>query len=331
MHRDRRAVHLFVEDDLAAEVFDGVTGVLIEALEVDVSRMRLDSTHILSDMATLGRTKLMGVSIKRFLTQLNRHHRDLYEQLDETCGQDNDVQLITAAFPEPADRQAADALTIDDFVVDEASETVEHCLNGCEPLSSKHDPATGVTPTRMDPADCRVCEFFSACPVKKAHTRFVLRHTGQATPACGAAGRAGHGRLLGQLRDPQRRRERQQRVQAQDGHGASSGAGLSTRSHGGAASVCRLEPVPRRPCAPKAWEMRLCGPPGPISASRTRSMGRRAPREAPDEPHHAHRSPVSRPPLCFRRLKPAVLREASFQVFLSFFRVLPSRRTRGQR
>lgn len=330
-----RYMRLFVEDDLAAEAFDGVTGALIEALEIDVSRQRLDSTHILSDMATFGRTKLMGVSIKRFLTQLKRHHRGLYDELDEelrsryapspgrlfaafkgerralrqrvaedllalvsrfadheavanrstykamkrvldeqcdvveervelkdkprgdalqnpsdpdagydghkgpgyqvqlaeTCGEGNDVQLITAAFPEPADRQdadalepmleqldsqgrkpdvlyadtaygsdanvtaaqargvdlqspvrgtptrAPDALTIDDFVIDEASETVERCPNGCEPLSSKHDPATGVTTTRMDPADCRVCDFFSACPVKKAHSRFVLRHT----------------------------------------------------------------------------------------------------------------------------------------------------------
>lgn len=70
------------EDDLAGEVFHRVTSALIEALDLDVSRQRLDSTHIFSDMATFGRTKLMGVTIKRFLVQLKRHHPELYGALD---------------------------------------------------------------------------------------------------------------------------------------------------------------------------------------------------------------------------------------------------------
>ncbi len=69
-----RYAKLFVQDDLATEVFQRVTSVLIEALDLDVSRQRLDSTHVFSDMATFGRSKLMGVVIKRFLTQLKRHH-----------------------------------------------------------------------------------------------------------------------------------------------------------------------------------------------------------------------------------------------------------------
>lgn len=77
-----RYLKLFVEDDLAGEVFHRVTSALIEALELDVSRQRLDSTHIFSDMATFGRTKLMGVTIKRFLVQLKRHHPELYGALD---------------------------------------------------------------------------------------------------------------------------------------------------------------------------------------------------------------------------------------------------------
>jgi len=76
-----RYLKLFSSNDLACVVFHRVTSALIEALELDVSRQRLDSTHIYSDMATFGRTKLMGVTIKRFLTQLKRHHRDHYEAL----------------------------------------------------------------------------------------------------------------------------------------------------------------------------------------------------------------------------------------------------------
>jgi len=77
-----RYLKLFAENDLASEIFHRVTSALIEALDLDVSRQRLDSTHIFSDMATFGRTKLMGVTIKRFLAQLKRHHPGLYGALN---------------------------------------------------------------------------------------------------------------------------------------------------------------------------------------------------------------------------------------------------------
>lgn len=330
-----RYMALFAENRLADEVFHRVTSALIEALELDVSRQRLDSTHIFSDMATFGRTKLMGVVIKRFLTQLKRHHAESYEglpgevrdryapsqgklfadvkgprkelrqtvaedllflvnrfgddvsvanrssykamarvlaeqcevtearvevkaktggdvmqnpsdpdatydghkgpghqaQICETCGEDNDVQLITGVDTEPAhasdqeavdpmldqleayDRtpeelyadggygrdenvvhaeqrgvdlqsptsgmspQDTDALTVDDFVIDEETDIVERCPNGCEPTSSRHDAERGETTTEMASSDCGSCEFRSQCPVKQVGGKFVLRHT----------------------------------------------------------------------------------------------------------------------------------------------------------
>jgi len=78
-----RYMKLFAENKLADEIFHRVTSALIEALELDVSRQRLDSTHVFSDMATFGRTKLMGVAIQRFLRQVKRHHRAWYEGLPE--------------------------------------------------------------------------------------------------------------------------------------------------------------------------------------------------------------------------------------------------------
>ena len=78
---------LFRDDDLAARVFDDVTTRLIQALDLDVSRQRLDSTHVFSHMASFGRTKLMAVAIKRFLTQLKRHDPDAYAALPEDLRQ----------------------------------------------------------------------------------------------------------------------------------------------------------------------------------------------------------------------------------------------------
>src|SRR3954470_1307106 len=78
-----RYQQLFRDNDLAAKVFDKVTTQLVAALDLDVSRQRLDSTHVFSHMATFGRTKLMAVAIKRFLTQLQRHDGDAYAALPE--------------------------------------------------------------------------------------------------------------------------------------------------------------------------------------------------------------------------------------------------------
>ena len=74
---------LFRDNELAAQVFHDVTDRLVRALELDISRQRLDSTHVFSHMASFGRTKLMAVAIKRFLTQVRRHDPDAYAALPE--------------------------------------------------------------------------------------------------------------------------------------------------------------------------------------------------------------------------------------------------------
>jgi len=74
---------LFRDHDLAMRVFEDVTTRLIQTLSLDVSRQRLDSTHVFSAMARFGRTKLMAVAIKRFLTQLQRHDPEAHAALPE--------------------------------------------------------------------------------------------------------------------------------------------------------------------------------------------------------------------------------------------------------
>ena len=331
---------IFVENDLAAATMERVTAALVQALHLDVSRQRLDSTHVFSDMALFGRTRMMGVTVKRFLTQLKRHHRAAYDalpetlraryapspgrmfaevarnadrrrklrrevaeemgllierfadeaavngratykvlvkvfdeqcevgggaicvkahpgnritqnpsdedatrdgkkgpgyqaQIAETCSPENEVQLITAvvaqtaaeddrdATPEILDRLDAndllpatlyadthygsdaseqacaargvdlqapvagaapvrepDALTVDDFVIDEATETVERCPAGHEPVSSVHDAARSRTRTEMPASACEACAHRDHCPVRRAHGKYLLDHTG---------------------------------------------------------------------------------------------------------------------------------------------------------
>ena len=72
---------LFLEDAHAGQVMCAVTDRLVQLLELDVRKQRLDSTHVFSNMASFGRTRLMAVTIKRFLTQLKRHHLTDFEAL----------------------------------------------------------------------------------------------------------------------------------------------------------------------------------------------------------------------------------------------------------
>jgi len=82
-----RNIARFEDDELAKTLMADVTVRLVELLEIKVDTQRLDSTHIFSDMASFGRTRLMGVAIKRFLTQVNRSEPVDYETLPETLRQ----------------------------------------------------------------------------------------------------------------------------------------------------------------------------------------------------------------------------------------------------
>ena len=330
---------LFRDDDLAARVFDDVTTRLITALDLDVSRQRLDSTHVFSHMASFGRTKLMAVAIKRFLTQLQRHVPDAYAalpedlrrryepsqarlfadakdpeararcrqqaaedlrliidrfadhadlanrstykalitifgqqcelsgdtvvvkaktggdcvqnpsdldatydahkgpgyqvQIAETCAAENEVQLITAALPQTAcasdahavtpmldqledagrlpdelladtlytgdenveaaaargvdligpvpgrvPESAPEALTVDDFALDERTGTIDACPAGHRPTSCSRDAETSTTRVEMPASACDGCPFRKQCPIKETRDgEFVLEFT----------------------------------------------------------------------------------------------------------------------------------------------------------
>jgi hypothetical protein len=330
---------LFRDDDLAARVFDEVTTRLIKALDLDVSRQRLDSTHVFSHMASFGRTKLMAIAIKRFLTQLQRHAFDTYValpedlrrryepsqarlfadakdaeararcrqqaaedlhfvidrfadhadlanrstykalitifgqqcelsgqkvvvkaktggdcvqnpsdldasydahkgpgyqlQIAETCAPGNEVQLITAALPQTASapdghavtpmldqledarrlpeelladtlytgdenveaaaargvdligpvpgrapESAPDALTVDDFALDERTGTIDACPAGHRPTSFARDAETSTTRVEMPVSACAGCPFREQCPIEQTRDgKFVLEFT----------------------------------------------------------------------------------------------------------------------------------------------------------
>jgi hypothetical protein len=79
-----------------------------------------------------------------------------------------------------AGKQAGEAvhtLNVDDFVIDEATETVERCPAGHEPIRSEHDPDSSKTRTEMPAEACSNCAHFGECPVRCVRGRYLLDHT----------------------------------------------------------------------------------------------------------------------------------------------------------
>lgn len=70
---------------LEKSLFEDVTGALTKLFELDPSKQRLDSLHIFSNMAHLGRIRLFVRTIRKFLVNLKRHHADLYLALGDVA------------------------------------------------------------------------------------------------------------------------------------------------------------------------------------------------------------------------------------------------------
>ena len=82
-----RYLAYFAEGELAQRVLHDVTTRLVTVLGLKIDQQRLDSTHVFSDMAHFGRTRLLGVALKRFLTQVQRHDPPAYAAVPEALRQ----------------------------------------------------------------------------------------------------------------------------------------------------------------------------------------------------------------------------------------------------
>ena len=74
--------HIMCEHDLYQPVLEKAADHLAKVFDVDSSLQRLDSVHIFSNMRHLGRIGIFVKTIQKFLTNLKRHHRELFDTLD---------------------------------------------------------------------------------------------------------------------------------------------------------------------------------------------------------------------------------------------------------
>ena len=80
---ERYLARLQQNDAISEEVFARVTDTLLRSMEVKVKKQRLDSTHVLSDMANLGRARMIGVSLRRFFARLEKQDTSLLERFSD--------------------------------------------------------------------------------------------------------------------------------------------------------------------------------------------------------------------------------------------------------
>jgi hypothetical protein len=74
---------LLTQQNLYGVLFESVTDHLAKVFAVNTSKQRCDSVHIFSNMRHLGRIGLLCHTIKKFLVNLKRHHKDLFEALEK--------------------------------------------------------------------------------------------------------------------------------------------------------------------------------------------------------------------------------------------------------
>ncbi len=73
---------LMAENGIDGAMFEKLTDKLAKVFGVDLANQRIDSVHIRSNMRRLGRIAIFSRTIAKFLVNLKRHHRELFDTIN---------------------------------------------------------------------------------------------------------------------------------------------------------------------------------------------------------------------------------------------------------
>ena len=107
-------------DESYNEMFDTALQTLAKLFKADLSKQRMDAVHVKSNMRNLGRIGLFARTIRKFLVNLKRQQRGLFDQLDSSLTQrylsKNQESLFAMVKPSEStrtlDQLAADVFTL---------------------------------------------------------------------------------------------------------------------------------------------------------------------------------------------------------------------------
>jgi hypothetical protein len=89
---------LIIEHQLDKTIFDNIGDKLAAVFAVDTKNQRIDSVHIKSNMRKLGRITIFSQTIAKFLVNLKRHHRQLFDNIDATVSERYVAKNAQTAF-----------------------------------------------------------------------------------------------------------------------------------------------------------------------------------------------------------------------------------------
>jgi len=104
------------------DIFTTTLKRLAEIFKVDFSKQRIDSVHVQSNMRHLGRISLFVKTIKSFLNNLKRQHRNLFDQLDKDLIKrylSKNTESLFASVKPSDSSHTLDQLAMDVFVLTE--------------------------------------------------------------------------------------------------------------------------------------------------------------------------------------------------------------------
>lgn len=99
-----------IESDIDLAIFEKICSKLADVFQVDTRLQRIDSVHVHSNMRRLGRISIFAQSIHKFLVNLRRHHRDLFQAVPAPIRQRYFKQAALNCFAKVKPSDAAKTL-----------------------------------------------------------------------------------------------------------------------------------------------------------------------------------------------------------------------------
>jgi hypothetical protein len=103
--------NIVTDNDLDTVLFEQITDTLANVFRVDTTQQRMDSVHIKSNMRRLGRIGILVRCLRKFLVNLKRQYKELFEVLPrewvEKYFSEKAVACFSLVKPSEAERTLA--------------------------------------------------------------------------------------------------------------------------------------------------------------------------------------------------------------------------------
>jgi transposase len=180
-HVCQKTLHNFrvklLASDEGRRLFEEVTGRILEALGVSADRQRLDSTHIMSNMAVLTRScdsddaatlPMVDDLIERNLEPKEMTADTTYGSTENVLAcRERGIELVAPVAGSKVETPQEGELTAGDFEIDPDGKQKTRCPRGCPAESEKRNAKRGKVVAVFSASSCRDCPHAGNCPARR--------------------------------------------------------------------------------------------------------------------------------------------------------------------